>query len=1254
MRLRPIFVLWAFSFLVACSTDQCSCTGYEQRAFPSRALDATVPAAGQARVTASGLKFVEAQVPYLIDQFLPGGLNFCIPQDTSGNPDICVASTCPSGAAGCPIDLTIVDQHIIPKPPNELEVSITIGDVDDRLNFDYGTFVGTVNCYVQLFKKGSSEATAAEVVGTIPIGLNVDGASPTKELRVDVGEAVVNLDDVDFKIHGRGNVGDTIACEGAGLVRGLFRGMIESEIRKILKDTVGGIADEQLCRRCGTGFDACSTGACEDGICRYPSDICVPRPMGAEGRLNLGSLLAPYTEEPNASVDVLVKAGDLAKVDTGVSVGLRAGFEPNAFAQCIPVDPTKRPSSAAVPLSTVINADRDPDNQPFHLGIGIHKRAIEHMLWSTWASGAACLNVGSETVMLLSTGTFQLAVPSLKDIGPSGRTATLVVVPQKAPTIELGANTITQANGSYTISEPLLILKWPDLDFHVFGYAQDRMLRLFSIRVDLELPVALSPDGDGNLIPVMGAIEDAIRNVRPRRTELIAEGPQRILDLVPTLIGFAAPQLASAIPESIAIPEFLGFRLDLQQGDVRGADGNDFLAAFATLARTTQAFTLGVDTFVSQVELDMTNRSPSGLVRPRIDLRAGGLGLDLAPIATEFQWRVDGGFWSMFHAGPELSITNPVLSLPGIHRIEVRARIVSEPTSLDRSPATFEVTIEEPTPVLTPIASTDAADDVDTAIIDHLETSSDPPKVDRAGGCSSIDAGAGWWLPILGLFMWRRRRSSLGFLPILCVVLFWGCKGDVTTNATTRCFGPECSVDQACGVDADCNGICPAGTTGICEADKCQCVRACDGGCKENEFCCIGSSACVPSAPTCDQACEAGYESRVVGTPNRETCEVDGGACQCLPLPPIPIGVHGQQLSVDSKAGVTVVATYNRTYGDLMIGRLEADGALTWQFVDGMPTSGAITGDPTGWRGGREERGPNVGTHSAVAIDDGGMIHMVYRDEDAKGLKYARGVFGSAFETGILEADGDPLWVSAVLIGTELHVIYGVDGVAGKSILRHATLSISGPVEGAASFITVAEANVDATQSKDFLRRQGMFGDLSSTPQGGLLAVWYDGISRRIGRSVFDGTWAEPTYLAVGTGPYAAGAVDAEGLVHLAFMSGNGLRYSRFGGELRTSLIHDGRRDGGEYYAGPIGEDVDIRVGAGDSVRVVFQDAFDHALYEAKWNSESFDLSKVPLPPNEAGGFYVTFSRDSDFFADWLVDRTQEPWGRVRVLPLSL
>ncbi|MEZ4458574.1 MAG: hypothetical protein R3E66_02375 [bacterium] len=1249
MRWNPQYLIILFASLVACSTDQCSCTAFEQRAFPTRGLDASVPAAGQARVTSSGLKFVEGQVPYLIDQFVPGGLNFCIPQDTSGNPDICVASTCPGGQAGCPVDLTIDDQSIRPKPPNQLEVSVTIGDVDERLNFDYGTFIGTVNCYVQLFKKGSSESTAGQIVGTIPIDLSVDGASPTKELRVEIGDPALNLDGIDFKIHGRGNVGDTIACEGASLVRGLFRGLIESQVQTILRDTVDQIADEQLCRRCGTGFDACSAGSCTDGICRYASNACVPRPLGVEGRLNLGSLLADYVDEPNASVDVLAKAGDVAKVDSGVSVGLRAGFEPNAFAPCVPVDPTKRPSSLAIPVSPVINADTDPDGQPFHLGVGIHKRALEHMLWSTWASGAGCLKVGSETVSLLTTGTFQLVASSLKDLGPGGRTASLVVVPQKAPTLEFGANRITQTNGTYAIDSPLLLLKWPDIDFHVFGYAQERMLRLFSIRVDLELPVALSPDGQGNLIPVVGAIEDAIKNIRPRRTELISEGPQRILDLVPTLVGFAAPQLAGAIPESIGVPEFLGFRLALEQGDIRGADNNAFLALFATLERSGQPFVYRPDTSIGQVTVDMSTRLPSGLVRPTVTLSAFVFDLEGAR-DYEYQWRVDGGFWSMFQDSGKLEIDDPVLAIPGDHVIEVRARIAGEMGTLDGIPASTIVRIEPP-PLMTVTPADVAPDELDVAI----QTYEPPPVSSRAAGCDAANGGASWLLLlVLPLLRLRRRRGVIAAAAL--VVMMSGCKGEVATNATTRCFGPECQVDRTCSMDADCGGLCPAGTSGICENNQCQCVRACEGGCAADEFCCIGSSTCVAAAPSCDgRTCDEGYEPRIVGEPNRETCEIDGGGCECVPLPPVPIGVHGQFASVDHAGGVTYVAAYNKTYGDLMVGRVETDATITWSFADGVPASGPLTGDPNGLRGGLSEKGVNVGTYTALVVDDSGTAHVIYRDEDAKALKYARGRVGEAFETTVVESEGNPMWVSAVRLGNVMHAIYGVDEVAGKSALRHMSFDLTGAIASVTPALqTIEETDVDATETTDFPRRQGMFTDLSATPQGGLQAVWYNGITKRVGRSTFTTTWSAPEYVAANTGPYAAAAVDDAGDVHMVFMTGSGLRYSRFGSMVRTALVHDGRRDADEYYNGPIGEDVDVRVVGGDDVRVVFQDAFDRALYEARWNGDGFDLAKVPLPAAEAGGFYTAFSPGGDVYVDWLIDRTAEPWGRLRVLPLSL
>lgn len=1286
---NPQYLVWLFALLVSCSTDQCSCGGWETRNYPVSRLDKTVPSAGQVRLTPTGIDYVEEQVPYLIDQFLPDGLNFCIPENTSSNPAICVDSTCGNGARGCQVGLVLEDREIRTIPANKLEVGLTIS-MNQRLNFDYQVpVIGTVNCYVQVFKRGSSESTRGNIIGDIPITLGIDGTSPTKELQIDIGDVGLNLDDIDFKIHGRGNVGDTIACEGASLVRGLFRGMIESEIRTILDETVTGIADQQTCTRCGGEFGTCRSGTCQEGICRYASDACVPRPLGVEGRLQMGSLLGDFTAAPAAAVDVLAKAGDHAIVDTGVSVGMRAGFDPVSIHECVPADPTRRPPSNAVAVSPVINANQTPDNRPFHLSVGIHRRAVEQLLWSTWSSGVACLDVSTEDVAMLTTTTFQIAAPSLKDVVTGNSLAVMAIVPQKAPTVEFGENTVRQENGATVIEQPLMTLIWEDLDIHVFGWAQDRMARLFTLRVDFRLPVALSPVA-GQIIPVIPPLESGITNIRARRTELVSEPPQRIVDIVPLLLGFAAPQLAGAIPEAIDVPEFLGFRLDLAQRDITGADKNEFLALFARLARSGAPFGASVDTFVEDHHLDVSQLTPSGLIRPAVVARVGALSLAHDAPEFEYQWRVDGGFWSYFHTGPELRIDDPLLMAPGLHRVEIRGRVVGEPESLDLTASVVEVNIDMQPPLITvqehDNAVTVTAED-DSQVLPQtrfrvvgieewsdwthgskIDLSNLPrgPRVrlviearDAAGlvsqtdhvierpqtaptqaGCATSNSSPFSWLLMLGILAFGRRRK--GWLLTLLLGLWGvGCKGEVSTN-----FAGQNA--QACVLDSDCSGTCPEDATGICEGDRCRCVSACLGGCGADEFCCVSANSCMPNAPVCDMPCDPGYESRVVGTLDRQTCEVDGG-CQCVPLPPIPLGVHGQHLSLDAQGELIAVAALNKTYNDLMVGTVRADNSVDWMFVDGLPETGAIEGDPNGPRGGTKAPGDVVGSHTAIGIDRNSGIHVVYRDDTNKTLRYARGIrVGEKYdwEISILEAENEPFWPSLVVEAETVHVIYGRQNT--RSELVHRTFGIS--EDPTTSLVTVIDsADVSEENRRSYPVRMGVFTDISLVPGGGVFAVWWNGISERVGRSTFvNDVWSEPTYLAAGTGPYAGGRKDAQGREHVVFQQSKGLRYSRFNDGTITAQVHSGLRDGDEYFTGAIGESARLSL-QGEQVVVAFQDAFDRSLHTAVFNGESFDVTKAPLPATEAQGFYSKISSDGRVVAHFVIDRTQEPWGFVRV-----
>jgi hypothetical protein len=67
----------------------------------------------------------------------------------------------------------------------------------------------------------------------------------------------------------------------------------------------------------------------------------------------------------------------------------------------------------------------------------------------------------------------------------------------------------------------------------------------------------------------------------------------------------------------------------------------------------------------------------------------------------EFQWRVNGGAWSLFTPASEMVVRNPQFLLQGKFDIEVRARRVDDYHTLDPSPAHVQVVIDSRAPELT-------------------------------------------------------------------------------------------------------------------------------------------------------------------------------------------------------------------------------------------------------------------------------------------------------------------------------------------------------------------------------------------------------------------------------------------------------------------------------------------------------------------------------------------------------------------------
>ncbi|HSN28962.1 MAG TPA: hypothetical protein VLT45_21895 [Kofleriaceae bacterium] len=99
-------------------------------------------------------------------------------------------------------------------------------------------------------------------------------------------------------------------------------------------------------------------------------------------------------------------------------------------------------------------------------------------------------------------------------------------------------------------------------------------------------------------------------------------------------------------------------------------------------------------------------------------------------------------------------------------------------------------------------------------------------------------------------------------------------------------------------------------------------------------------------------------------------------------------GAIGRWTSVAGDDKRVMVATYDQILGDLVA--VDATDPMNLQFtaVDGIPTDAQPTHDPSGYRGGIEDAGPNVGAWTSIALYNH-TARIAYQDRDMGALKYA-------------------------------------------------------------------------------------------------------------------------------------------------------------------------------------------------------------------------------------------------------------------------
>jgi hypothetical protein len=682
--------LWACSGSTGCGAQ--GFTTLPQGTYQGEKLES----AGAVRLSSKGFGVLNADSARLLELFAPGNqLTVPVPcsiQPVSvlGIPALQLA-TADTGTAGCTNEacgrldgrceasgptadvghsLTVMfsDLQFAPKSPDLVEARVTatvqtgllpIAEVRSSL---LCLFNGRAKCTVDLDTARSAPPTNDL---TLNLRLVIDprwDRLVTLDL-VDLGgakacsggaTAPACLDPADIVIANEGGCG---ACSTVNfaVVKTLLVEQLAKSLQKQLDKALGraNCASCDQTGACPTASGATSSCDFDAGVCLDPATgKCAPTQLAIEGRLEVGAALASFGAPASAALDLAVSVGGaVAAGPAGLTVGLRGGASERVVASC--VRPLTRPLPPVLPL---------PDFDlyapgPYDVGLGLSGQVLTEVLFRAQQSGALCLELGHETVTALESAALATVLPSLLALTEGQNVPLrLVVRPVNPPSASIGAGTL---DSSGALVAPLVRLDWAGLELDLYALIEARFVRLFTVSVDLAVPLGLRTDGCSGVTPLVGTLTGAVTNVRVTNSELLAEPRASLEALVPSLLTLAEPGLASGLA-AFTVPELQGFSVR-----VLGAKG------VGAVVGTQQFNHLGL-----YADLDGAGASctPRGKLQARVRaVRGASVQVEVEPNARVW-WRVDGGLWrdlAVADAAGLLTLTHPGLVLGGAHRLEL-------------------------------------------------------------------------------------------------------------------------------------------------------------------------------------------------------------------------------------------------------------------------------------------------------------------------------------------------------------------------------------------------------------------------------------------------------------------------------------------------------------------------------------------------------------------------------------------------------
>ena len=1218
-------VLTAVATLLAggCAGNGCSCLGPTPGGFPPEARTAN---AVQVRVSQTGIAAIESDPAALVSAFLGTGQDVAIPvpASCSGSYQVC----CPGGTAQSPCGPLAIDLVRQAGDTPRLEVNPVQGNhqvnviVRARAHTASALPIDAfgISCDVTV---DTTQGNQQDVNLTMSLGLDQDATAGTT--RIDVLDSgFTGLETADVDIGGGGLCG----VANWDPVKNYIIGQIQSQVTGLVQDSLS----QALCKPCASGMvDECGgfADACTDNVC-MEGDQCLEE-LGLAGRAPASMILGGISSGQLGAMDIYEVAGGYAESNqSGISLGLLGGMLPAASDRDRCGPPADPPAPVAVPRSSFFSGNTRPDTgEPFDLAVGVHQSQIDQAAWAAYQSGTLCANIGTAAVSQLTTDALAPFIPSLSDL-THGRTSPLVIGlrPEAPPTIALGPNTFKDdpASGERVVDQPLLDVTMTGAQIDIYAMVDDQYIRIMTIVADIHLPIGVDVDGTGELLPVLGGVDQALSNLTVENSEALVESPDDLASILPGILGVALPVLGGSLGP-IALPQIGPLSIQVLPGGITSVDQNAFLAVFGTVG---VAGTSPVAT-ASRAPRAETTARVTGVVapaqvgrgsRPALELELGGRP-GHSGAALEWSYRLDRGMWSPFTRSRRVTLARDALRLPGRHRLEVRAREVGQPRTVDATPVVLAPVLYRPGGVP---AAQSVAPGAPHHVIAFHGTTSQGCNCDAGGGAGGgLAALVILALSLIGLG--RRRRAATA--PVLIVAALAGLVGG----------------------------------------------SGCGGG---------------SSSPCAGGTCMDGEVQR---------------------------GPTGRWSSIATDGARAVVAAYDETLGDLVLFDLTS---LHYVAVDGVPADVEPTFDPSGYRGGVAEPGPDVGAYTSVALSNGRAL-ISYYDLDNHALKLARET-QDGWRVSVVDQNGaagarvglySSLTVTADGIPQVAYMAVGMDDGSGGRLseLRFATATVTDPggpddwtvetldqepvscaglcgdgatcvsepgAAGAAAVERCVAASAGACDpacgdgqacdggscvaavadppSYDLPNGLGLFASQVLLPDARPAVVYYDRTLGDLLLQVKTGGWDRFALDAgdgADTGMFADAMVDDAGTVHVAYQDavGDQLLYTTWqdGAAGPVELVDDGVRPG-ESRTHPVGASAALFMDTDGVPAIAYQDGATSDLVIARRTGGAWARDDLPTRP-ELDGFFISAaaSEGRSVLASYQYDRSVYPPGALQI-----